>query len=64
MFYRGYDVYDPVDGGFVSTGAEAERERHSTSTSSQRGNGNGGHAFGTTLPDADKDALVEYLKTL
>ena len=31
---------------------------------SQRGSGNGGHAFGVTLPDTDKDALVEYLKTL
>ena len=34
------------------------------STSRQRGNGNAGHAFGTTLADPDKDALVEYLKTL
>ena len=27
------------------------------------GNGNGGHVYGTTLPDADKQAIVEYLKT-
>ena len=27
------------------------------------GNGNGGHVYGTTLPDADKRAIVEYLKT-
>jgi hypothetical protein len=27
------------------------------------GNGNGGHLYGTSLPDADKRALVEYLKT-
>ena len=26
------------------------------------GNGNGGHVYGTTLPDADKQAIVEYLK--
>jgi hypothetical protein len=26
------------------------------------GNGNGGHPFGTDLPDADKTALVEFLK--
>ncbi|WHZ29062.1 MAG: hypothetical protein OJF51_003862 [Nitrospira sp.] len=25
---------------------------------------NQGHTFGTDLPDKDKDALVEYLKTL
>jgi hypothetical protein len=29
-----------------------------------RGNGNGGHDFGTELPPEEKDALVEYLKTL
>lgn len=29
----------------------------------ERGNGNGGHVFGTTLPDADKRALVAYLRT-
>ena len=30
----------------------------------ERGNGSGGHTFGTTLPAvADKDALVDYLRT-
>ena len=63
VFWRGYDLYDPVNVGFVSTGAEAERigTRHDTS---ERGNGNGGHEFGTALPDGDKSALLEYLKTL
>ena len=28
-----------------------------------RGNGNAGHLWGTTLPPADKRALIEYLKT-
>jgi hypothetical protein len=31
---------------------------------SQRGSGNQGHEFGTGLPAADKEVLVEYLKTL
>ena len=63
VFWRGYDVYDPVNVGFVSQGPEAERvgTRHDTSL---RANGNQGHAFGTTLPAADKDALIEYLKSL
>ena len=30
----------------------------------ERGNGNGGHLYGTDLPDADKAALIEYMKTL
>jgi len=29
-----------------------------------RGNGNGGHLHGVDLPEADKMALIEYLKTL
>ena len=28
------------------------------------GNGNGGHEYGVTLSDADRWALLEYLKTL
>jgi hypothetical protein len=28
-----------------------------------RSNGNGGHLFGTALSDADKAALLEYLKS-
>ncbi|HEX4960361.1 MAG TPA: hypothetical protein VF173_05955 [Thermoanaerobaculia bacterium] len=31
---------------------------------SERGNGNGGHEYGTHLSPEDKDALLEYLKTL
>jgi mono/diheme cytochrome c family protein len=65
-FYRGYDVYDRARMGFVSTTrAEGEREYFLFDTS-QPGNANTGHegpAYGTTLSPADKDALVEYLKT-
>jgi len=63
LFYRGYDVYDPVRVGFVSTGADAQREGTKFDVRA-RGNGNAGHTFGTTLPEPAKDALVEYLKTL
>jgi hypothetical protein len=63
VFYRGYDLYDPVNVGFVSTGPQAEKVGTMLDVS-QRGNGNEGHTFGTDLPDAEKDALVEYLKTL
>ncbi len=80
-FYRGYDVLDPVDVGFVATGCsqpppvasgcrvvtrpaqcvpEGRGWRYETS---EKGNGNGGHDYGTTLPDADKLALIAYLKT-
>jgi len=61
VFWRGYDVYDPVNVGFVSQGAEAQRvgTKHDTG---ERAGSNRGHAFGTNLPPAEKDALIEYLK--
>jgi mono/diheme cytochrome c family protein len=63
VFYRGYDVYDPVKVGFVSSGPMAERLGWKEDTA-ERGNGNQGHTYGTTLSSDDKRALVEYLKTL
>ena len=62
-FWRGYDVYDPVRVGFVTTGPEAEREGSLLDTS-RPGNSNAGHTYGTELPPADKRALLEYLKSL
>ena len=63
VFYRGYDVLDPLKVGFVTEGAEAARVgfRYDVSVP---GNGNGGHLWGTKLSGDDKRALVEYMKTL
>jgi mono/diheme cytochrome c family protein len=63
VFYRGYDVYDPVDVGFDTKSAEAQRVGTRFDVS-ERSNSNRGHEFGTTLPAGEKDALIEYLKTL
>ncbi|MRR36874.1 hypothetical protein EG829_19870, partial [bacterium] len=63
VFWRGYDLYDPVNMGFVSQGAEAERAGTKLDVTTKSG-GNQGHEFGTTLPAEDKEALLEYLKTL
>jgi hypothetical protein len=63
VFYRGYDVYDPVTVGFVATGPEAERVGWKQDAS-ERGNGNHGHTYGTELSAEEKSALIEYLKTL
>jgi hypothetical protein len=62
-FRVGYDVYDQTRVGFVSAGAEAEETGWLFDTTLP-GNANSGHLYGTTLPDADKRALLEYLKTL
>jgi mono/diheme cytochrome c family protein len=62
-FYRGYDVYDPVKVGFVSEGDDAKRvgTLHDVSL---KGNGNQGHPYGVQLPALEKEALLEFLKTL
>jgi mono/diheme cytochrome c family protein len=62
-FYRAYDVYDWEGVGFVASGPEAEQRGVEFDTS-LRGNGNAGHNYGTELPVADREALLEYLKTL
>ena len=64
VFYRGVDLVDAENGGFVSDpGSEAAREgwRYDTSVP---GNGNDGHLFGTDLDAAEKRQLLAYLKTL
>ena len=96
VFYRGYDLYDPVRVGFVSEERYFDDEgrsrlepgdprryfRFAVACDPRRdhcdkyeiqcgpktaptvcGNGNEGHEYGTQLSPADKDAVVEYLKT-
>ena len=62
-FYRGYDVFDPQGVGFVSTVAQENGRHFFLYDTTIPGNGNKGHEYGITLPDADKAAIVEYLKT-
>jgi mono/diheme cytochrome c family protein len=62
-FWRGYDVYDPQDVGFVCQGPDAERVGHLFDAQA-RGNGNQGHEYGTSLTAPEKEALLEFLKTL
>lgn len=63
VFYRGYDVLDAENGGFIADGPVAQRvgDRYDTRVP---GNSNVGHRYGTDLPEADKTALLAYLKTL
>lgn len=66
VFWRGSDVYDPARVGFVSDQAEVGGKRLFRFDTAVPGNGNAGHEgqrYGTALPEADKAALVEYLKT-
>ncbi len=61
-FYRGYDVIDPVKVGYKSVGYENGRYFDLFDTT-KKTNGNGGHLWGTDLQPAQKDAIVEYMKT-
>jgi hypothetical protein len=63
-FYRGYDVYDPADVGFVSDVPSEGSTPFTFHDTSEPANGNEGHLWGTDLDPDLKDALLEYLKTL
>jgi hypothetical protein len=66
-FYRGNDLYDPKNVGFVSTEPKDKGGKaHFLFDTTIPGNGNKGHdgrAYGTELPAEEKEALLEYLKT-
>jgi hypothetical protein len=65
-FYRGNDLLDARNVGFVWDQDTAGDRRFFVFDTTVPGNSNKGHegeAYGTTLSDADKEALVEYLKT-
>ncbi len=69
QFYRGYDVLDSKKVGFLANVAdetigEGIKRKFSLFDTHEPGNGNGGHLFGTTLGEPEKNALLEYLKTL
>ncbi len=66
LFYRGNDVFDPQNVGFVSNVPAQNGRVFYAFDTTRRGNGNQGHegkAYGTELPTEKKQALLEYLKT-
>jgi hypothetical protein len=63
-FYRGYELVDAVKVGFVSDVAESQGRKFFLYDTALRGNTNRGHVYGTKLEADQKDALVEFMKTL
>jgi cytochrome c peroxidase len=63
-FFRGNDTYDQAAVGFVSALAQEGATKFMRFDTTLAGNGNRGHDYGTNLSAADRDALLEYLKTL
>jgi hypothetical protein len=62
-FYRGYDVLDPVRVGFISDVPEENGRKFTPYNTKELTKSNDGHLYGVGLPPADKDAIVEYLKS-
>ena len=71
-FYRGNDIYDPKNVGFLSTEAkDSQGKKLFLYKTNIQGNGNEGHdhtkngeeKYGTKLRPEAKEALIEYLKT-
>ncbi len=63
-FYRGCDLYDEKEVGFVSNRAEENGRKYFEYDTSQVGNSNTGHEYGVDLQTGEKLELLEYLKTL
>jgi mono/diheme cytochrome c family protein len=78
-FYRRWSDYDAERVGFLCPDREVDGQLECDLTPSQRahdprtvirfdarlpGNSNRGHVYGALLPESDKVALLEYLKTL
>lgn len=63
LFYTGSNIIDPEKVGFVSQGSKVAAQGFRFDVQIP-GNSNQGHLYGTQLSDADKQVLIEYLKTL
>ncbi|WP_027857742.1 di-heme-cytochrome C peroxidase [Marinobacterium jannaschii] len=63
-FWVGSRELDPVNVGFVTAEGLSEFRVTDDTGRIQPGNSNRGHRYGTDLSDAQKWALVEYMKTL
>lgn len=74
-FYRRFNSFDPIRVGFVcelagdECGPDPEQRKHDPRVlyrvdTRAVGSSNAGHRFGSTLPETDKAALLEYLKTI
>lgn len=66
LFHRGSDLFDWTRVGYVSAAPPAGSAPTFLFDTRLPGSSNAGHegpAYGTQLPAADKDAIVEYMKT-
>ena len=63
-FKVGSRKFDPKNVGYVTDETPFKTGTFVADPNNANGNGNGGHEYGADLPEADRWAIVEYLKTL
>lgn len=63
-FYSGNNLIDPQNVGFVWDKEQDSGVHFAFYNTQEPGKNNGGHNYGTELSKNDKEALLEYLKTL
>jgi hypothetical protein len=61
-FYVGARTFDPKKVGYV--GSSKDNEKFNTSDPGNSNKGHEGRLYGTTLSEKDREALIEYLKSL
>jgi hypothetical protein len=63
-FMVGSRVFDPKHVGYVTDQSPFKNGIFVTDPDNTNGNGNGGHEYGTDLSEAERWAIIEYLKGL
>jgi hypothetical protein len=64
LFYRGDEVIDAENVGFLADRAGEGARRHALYDTTREGCHNGGHVYGTDLPETQKQQLIAFLSTL
>ena len=63
-FMVGSRAFDPRNVGYVTDQSPFKNGIFVTDPANANGNGNGGHEYGTDLSEAERWAIIEYLKGL
>jgi mono/diheme cytochrome c family protein len=63
-FMVGSRTFDPQKVGYDTGHSPAKNATFVADLANANGNGNGGHEYGTDLSEADRWAIIEYMKTM
>jgi hypothetical protein len=60
----GSRTFDPQKVGYDTEHSPSKNALFVADPANTNGNGNGGHEYGTDLSEADRWAIIEYMKTM